>query len=304
MTFKYKDTDFTVYKVTWGHNTLYDFVFEAPTDVVRDVNEKSSTQSAGHAFITAVYRWNNALKDEMWVYQGGVWAKDKALWAAIRNASWDDLVLEEGFLEGLRRDTRTFFGNREIYQDLGVVWKRGLLLLGPPGNGKTESIKVLLKESGQTALYVKSFTTSRGPELGVRAIFDHARSHAPCILVIEDIDSLLSASVRSLFLNELDGLAQNEGILTIATTNHPEQIDDAILNRPSRFDVKYDFGLPISSLRTTYALKWIRKIVSIGSSPGSSAKKTTVKFERSDTDLAAEVAEKTEGWSFAFLKEL
>lgn len=82
----------------------------------------------------------------------------------------------------------------------------GLLLLGPPGNGKTESIKVLLKESGQAALYVKSFTTQVGPEHGVRAIFNHARANAPCILVLEDLDSMVGPGVRSFFLNELDGL--------------------------------------------------------------------------------------------------
>lgn len=95
----------------------------------------------------------------MWVFQDGVWTKDKMLWNAIRDASWDGLVLDETFLENLRRDTRTFFENRQTYKDLSIVWKRGILLLGPPGNGKTESIKVLLNESGQTALYVKSFTT-------------------------------------------------------------------------------------------------------------------------------------------------
>ena len=165
--FSYEGTDFLVYKVSWwqmlrGRFSLLDLVFEEPeTSGSRPSTEKDDdTTTAGHKLISDVYRWAGALKDEMWVFQDGHWAKDKALWAAIRDASWDDIVLEKEFLEGLRRDTRTFFENRKIYKDLGVVWKRGLLLLGPPGNGKTESIKVLLKESGQAALYVKSFTTS------------------------------------------------------------------------------------------------------------------------------------------------
>jgi len=60
---------------------------------------------------------------------------------------------------------------------------------------------------------------------------------------------MVTDTVRSYLLNELDGLAQNDGILTIATTNHPERIDDAILNRPSRSDVKYHFDLPTHELR-------------------------------------------------------
>lgn len=124
-----------------------------------------------------------------------------------------------------------------------------VLLLGPPGKSKTESIKALLNESGHDALYVKSFTTPFGPEHGVKTIFDHARRHSPCILVLEDLDAMVTDTVRSYLLNELDGLAQNDGILTIATTNHPERIDDAILNRPSRSDVKYHFDLPTHELR-------------------------------------------------------
>lgn len=115
--------------------------------------------------------------------------------------------------------------------------------------------------------------------------------------------------VRSFFLNELDGLAANQGILTIATTNHPERIDDAIVNRPSRFDVKYNFSLPDVELRRAFARKWIGKFGGSGTGgkdkdvkPATRAK--GVKFEMEADELAAKVAEMTEGFSFAFLKEL
>lgn len=84
--------------------------------------------------------------------------------------------------------------------------------------------------------------------------------------------------------------------MTIATTNHPERIDDAILNRPSRFDVKYTFTLPDSDLRKEFATKWIEKVHALSST-------ASVTFEEPEQTAAA-VAEKTEGWSFAFLKEL
>ena len=90
--------------------------------------------------------------------------------------------------------------------------------------------------------------------------------------------------------------ANNRGILTIATTNHPERIDDAILNRPSRFDVKYDFTLPEAALRIAFAAKWLGKVNALSANTG-------MKFEKPD-ETAKEVASKTEGWSFAFLKEL
>ncbi|THG94232.1 hypothetical protein EW026_g7195 [Hermanssonia centrifuga] len=286
--FTYDSTKFQAYKATWklDHQiqAFYHLVFQGPDD------------SVGQKLASEVYIWANSLKEEIWVFEGGMWAKNKQLYKAIHSASWDDIVLKQTFVDGLRRDTQTFFSSKDIYLSLGITWKRGILLLGPPGNGKTESIKALLNESDCATLYVKSFVTRGGPEQGVRAIFDHARKHSPCILVLEDLDAMVTDEVRSFFLNELDGLAQNDGILTIATTNHPERIDDAILNRPSRFDVKYDFTLPDSELRKAFALKWIAKICSLGTETG-------ISFEEPE-EIASAVAEKTEGWSFAILKEL
>jgi AAA+ superfamily predicted ATPase len=94
--------------------------------------------------------------------------------------------------------------------------------------------------------------------------------------------------------------AENAGILTIATTNHPELIDDAILNRPSRFDVKYTFECPSEELRKIYSLRWMEKAEGGKEKPNS---KITIAFEDKDK-TATEVAKKTEGWSYAFLKEL
>jgi len=181
---------------------------------------------------------------------------------------------------------------------LGITWKRGILLLGPPGNGKTESLKALINSTPQKALYVKSFSSAAGSEFAVRQIFEHARQFAPCILIIEDIDSMVTEHVKSFFLNELDGLVRNQGVLTIATTNHPERIDDAILNRPSRFDVKYDFALPNETLRKQFSFKWIKKA-------RESTSEVENLFARTDDEaIAGDIAKRTEGWSFAFLKEL
>ena len=84
--------------------------------------------------------------------------------------------------------------------------------------------------------------------------------------------------------------------MTIATTNHPERIDDAILNRPSRFDVKYTFELPTKELRQAFIELWIAKVHARMAATG-------VSFVNPEA-VATDVAEKTEGWSFAFLKEL
>ena len=150
--YTYEGVDMRLFKASWStfHHPVhfYHLVFSAENDGV------------GRRLIEAVYKWANELKDEIWVFDGGFWAKSKNLYKAVQMASWDDVVLDERFKEGLRRDTKTFFASKEAYISLGITWKRGILLLGPPGNGKTESIKALLKESKDVApLYVKSFTT-------------------------------------------------------------------------------------------------------------------------------------------------
>ena len=110
--------------------------------------------------------------------------------------------------------------------------QRGLILHGLPGNGKTISIKALMHSLSQRSppiptLYVKSIEheSSQG---NIREIFVKARHNAPCLLVLEDIDSLVTDKVKSFFLNEIDGLEGNDGIMIIGTTNYCESETSAV----------------------------------------------------------------------------
>jgi len=69
-------------------------------------------------------------------------------------------------------------------------------------------------------------------------VFGKARAEAPCVLILEDLDSLINDDNRSFFLNQLDGLENNDGLLVIGSTNHYDRLDPAITKRPSRFDRK------------------------------------------------------------------
>ena len=91
---------------------------------------------------------------------------------------------------------------------------------------------------GYSPLYVKSFKSWAGEEYAMQAVFDKAREMAPCVLILEDLDSLINNSNRSFFLNQLDGFDGNDGLLLIGSTNHLDQLDPALNNRPSRFDRK------------------------------------------------------------------
>lgn len=77
-----------------------------------------------------------------------------------------------------------------------------------------------------------------GEEGSMAAVFDKARQLAPCVVVLEDLDSLINNSNRSFFLNQLDGLSGNDGLLIIGTTNHFDRLDPGLSTRPSRFDRK------------------------------------------------------------------
>jgi SpoVK/Ycf46/Vps4 family AAA+-type ATPase len=199
-------------------------------------------------------------------------------------------VLPAPLLGQLREDCAGFFDARELYGRFRVPWRRGVLFTGPPGNGKTHTVKALCNSLARPVLYVKGLRARHTTDHdAIRVVFDRARQAAPCVMVLEDLDSIIDDGNRSFFLNEMDGFAGNTGLLVIATTNHPERLDPAIVQRPSRFDRRYAFNLPARAERARYLERW------------NAAADADVRL--SDGGLAR-AAELTEGFSFAYLKEL
>ena len=124
-------------------------------------------------------------------------------------------------------DVEGFFDRKDDYKEFGVPWKRGIIFHGIPGNGKTISLKALMhflsaRSEPIPTLYVKSLAGCHGPHYAIREIFVKARATAPCLLVFEDLDSLITDQVKSFFLNEVDGLENNDGIMMIGSTNYCE----------------------------------------------------------------------------------
>ena len=139
-------------------------------------------------------------------------------------------------------------------------------------------------------LYVRSLTSYAGPEYSLRSIFNRARQTAPCLLVFEDLDSIVTDAVRSYFLNEVDGLQNNDGILMVGSTNHLERLDPGISKRPSRFDRKYLFPNPDMAERVQYCAFWRRKL------EGNEDVEFPERMERA-------IARITNGFSFAYIQE-
>lgn len=234
-----------------------------------------------------VEEWNRRVHGEVLVFSAGHFRKDDALQKSIDATRFEDLVLPDALVTSLRGDVQQFLASKDMYAASGAAWKRGVLLLGPPGNGKTHAIKAIINESHLPCVYVKSFTGRyTDPADSIAQVFERARSLAPCIVVLEDLDALINDTNRSFLLNELDGFAANHGLVTIASSNHPERLDPSLLHRPSRFDRKYRFELPDLALRSRYLHQWSRRL------PTPAAKHAL--------DRAATL---TEGFTFAYLKE-
>ncbi|SLM35966.1 P-loop containing nucleoside triphosphate hydrolase [Lasallia pustulata] len=249
-----------------------------------------SKGAATDQLISAAAEWGLQLHDEILVYDS-YWRKDANLWKSVQNADWNDIILNEEMKHEVIRDVEGFFDERTVYKEFSIPWKRGIIFHGPPGNGKTISLKALMKSLYDRSdpvptLYVKSI-----PQLwSISAIFTKARATAPCLLVFEDLDTLVTPYFRSYFLNEVDGLESNDGILMIGSTNYLAKLDPGLAKRPSRFDRKYYFPLPVMAERVQYCEYWRHKLQS----------NPKVEFPER---LSSAIADITDGFSFAYMKE-
>jgi len=312
--YEYQGTPFLVYELSHRDYFMvrvirFQYIL-APPSIAAQATPQGN-HPASDALLLAASKWTNEMHDEIWVYDNQAWNKDKELFRSVQGASWDDVILPAKIKTSLVHDVTSFFDNQALYATLNVPWKRGVILHGVPGNGKTISIKALINSlAARTppipSLYVKSLDGCSGPKVAMQAIFAKARILAPCLLIFEDLDSLVEDKTRSYFLNEVDGLDSNNGILMIGSTNHLGQLDAAITKRPSRFDRKYHFKVPDRDARVAYGRYWREKM---GYSSSSSCSTTTAAteglrgwdFPEQICDVVAAV---TEGFSFAYMKEL
>lgn len=167
--------------------------------------------------------------------------------------SLDDVALPDDVRTSLLQNTVDLILRREEYRRWGIPLTRGIILHGPPGNGKSMIGRALAGMNLATFVHGNPEKLS---ELGVGHLFRMARRLSPAFVFLEDIDFLGGQDQRRFgsprfaeLLVQLDGLDRNDGLIIIATTNNLEAIDPAIRERPSRFDVVIRIDNPDSNAR-------------------------------------------------------
>jgi len=203
---------------------------------------------------------------------------------------WESVVMDANARRMVRSDFELFFEREDWFRQHNLPYRRGYLLWGAPGNGKTATIRVMAAHP-----YIQPYTLDLSDEEqksnDVLRLFEKAAENTPALVILEDLDRAFptegkrtqerTVSFQTL-LNCLDGVGSQDGVIVVATANDPTCLDPAILKRPGRFDRVVQFRNPDADLRRQYYLR-------LG---------PTLTGEQFEIAI-----EQTEGFSFAQLRE-
>jgi hypothetical protein len=177
-------------------------------------------------------------------YRGKVYIVGGVETSFDSTVAWDDIYLPDTLKDDILKDIDAFFQKGvSIYQRLNIKPFRKLLFAGVPGTGKTMLCSAIAgwgQEKDYFVVYVSGSNQYGAKFWKIHEALDMAASSdAPTIVVVEELDSYLDEENKAQMLNVLDGSespSNKHGTILIATTNHPEKIDDRVLKRPGRLD--------------------------------------------------------------------
>ena len=215
------------------------------------------------------------------------------------DCSWDDIVIPSDIKQGIIKNSVSVLKNAELMYQRGLAPNRNILLVSPPGMAKTTIFKAVSNQVSGLVTRIWCTGKSIQNSSDVSDLFKCARELSPCILFVEDMDLFgkdrnnlgTDGYILNEFLNCLDGLHDNPGIVVMASTNDHDSMDKALTHRPGRFDVKLKMPFPSPSERSHILMRQLAKL-------GINCVESC---EKSDWD---DVVELTEGLTGAYLAEI
>ena len=155
-------------------------------------------------------------------------------------------------------EIQKFWEREQLFRQYDLIYKRGIILYGPPGSGKSCTVQLVMADVVSRGGLVIQFCEPGIFVDGLRTL-RRIQPDTPVVAVMEDLDSLVDTYNESEILNILDGVNDVDRVVFLATTNYPNKLGHRILNRPSRFDKRFRIGFPSAKSRELYFRELIGK---------------------------------------------
>lgn len=162
------------------------------------------------------------------------------------------LTLPDSATETLLAEFSTFWTLKSAFDKRGFTFKRGMLMWGPPGSGKTSAIWQMTQRLVQHQKGVVLFVDDPQPVVWMINLFRRIEASRPIVTIYEDIDAIIRNHGDHQLLALLDGEFQTSNVVHVATTNYPHLLDRRFIDRPSRFDTIMKIGMPSEAARRVY----------------------------------------------------